>query len=119
MAESNLESYLITVNTETYALTQPASPTYPLVTYAGISDEAKTNLDGSVYLTEAKFRVDAWGQTYSSAKAIANQVITDLNGHSGDFQGLDVNFIKAAGIEEIYDTDLNLFKVPVEVTIYY
>ncbi len=119
MAESNLQSYLVTVNTETYALTQPASPTYPMVTYTGISDEAKTNLDGSVYITEAKFRVDAWGQTYSSAKSIANQVMSDLNGYAGDFQGLDVNFIKAIGVEETYDTDLSLFKIPVEVTIYY
>jgi hypothetical protein len=60
-------------------------PTLPFLAYFEISGNNEQSFDGPNRLMVVRYRVAAWGSSYSSAKKLANTVKLALNGFRGTF----------------------------------
>lgn len=96
-----------------YPVVLPQNPTLPAMTYQRISDALASHVSGASTLTQSRVQVDCWGRTYASAKALANQVITALDGYEGDFKSIVLT------TRDFFEEGSEIYRVSVDVSIWH
>ena len=103
------------VSTRVFGMMIPQSATLPCITTQRISTPRISTMDSSGAtgdLTSPRFQIDAWATTQKSAKAIADAIRAELNGHTGTTgTGVTVHAILAEGESPSYDPDTSLYRV--------
>lgn len=104
--EESVHSYLSTysglvslISTRVYAFRFPQEATLPCVTYQRISTPRDLTHDTAGIgsdLAHPRFQLDSWADSYSSAKAINDQIRAALNGRHG-LTGTQVETATVAG----------------------
>jgi hypothetical protein len=108
------------VGTRIYPIVAPESPVYPLVTFAEIAhDKVKTSGGTSGNMNEALYQFSCWADTYASARAVANQVITALEDYSGTYDSTTIQFSYYDSENEMFEPTTKKFNIPIDFTIWY
>lgn len=68
------------ITTRVYPNFIPQAPTYPLIVYQKITGYRDHALTGPTGKAHPRFQVEAWAETYSAAKALANAIREALDG---------------------------------------
>lgn len=77
------------VGTRIYPMQVPQGAVLPAVTYQRISTIRAQDLRGSTGLADPRIQVDSWAESYTTAKAVAQEVRRALDGYaSGDATAL-------------------------------
>ena len=102
------------VSTRIYPLICPQGVTYPAVTYQRISTMPREVAMGSdPGIARARIQVSAWGVTYSSVKAIADQIRLALERYNTT--GIFGTFIIAEN--DLYDEEALKYGVAVDAEV--
>ena len=83
---ANYAGLVSLISNRVYAFQMPQGVTLPCVTFQRISTPRDLTHDSSGIgneLAHPRFQFDAWAETYSSAKAITEQIRAALNGKTG------------------------------------
>lgn len=118
--EEGLKSYLSTytglnslISGRVYHMSIPENATLPCLTYQRIDTPRTTTMDSSGAtgdLTSPRFQFDAWAATFSSAKAITDQVRAALNGKTGSVGGVTIRASLASDERSSQDNDLSIYR---------
>ena len=97
------------VTTRCYYNYIPQSPTYPLIVIQRVTGSRIHHLGGPSGAVRPRFQIEAWAETYSAAKGLANLIRAALDGkeYTEDTDGTAINRITEAGdtrITEAGDT---------------
>jgi len=66
------------VSNRCYALVAPESAARPYIVFQVISNPTLNDLDGDVGISNRRFQVDVWADTYGAAKALGKTAATSL-----------------------------------------
>lgn len=118
--EEGLVTYLKTVagltaliSTRIYAFAIPQEATLPCVTYQRISTPRYPSHDtsgASGNLSRPRVQFDAWATTYSSAKAITDQLRAALNGKKGSTGGVTLQGALVVEEAPTYEPETKLYR---------
>lgn len=71
----------------------PQGVNYPAIKYQRISSARRYDISASsVGVTEASFQINCLAETYSEAKALAAEVVSELSGYTGQWGDLQCRF---------------------------
>lgn len=111
------------VSTRVYAYKIPQGATLPAVTFQRISTARSLTHDTSGAggdLSSPRFQFDAWATTYSSAKAIANQLRAALNGKKGTIAtGVSINAALVEDERPSYEPETNIYQISCDYFIWH
>ena len=82
-----------TAGSRVYPSRLPPTPVYPALTYQKVSGVRTYTHGGADLLAEPRFQVTNWGESYSDAKILADEVRTALSGFSGTMGGAGGVFV--------------------------
>jgi hypothetical protein len=100
------------VGNRVYPVLLPQNPTYPAITYRRDDDSRYSTLDGNQNaFVDASLILDAWGETYAAAKNLADEIKAALQNLTGDMSGLTVNRVHMGGYVEVYETEVQAYRV--------
>ncbi len=103
-----------------YPLMLPEAAMFPAASYQLISAIEQYTLDGPLGLTQARLQIDAWGQTYGSAKILAAAIHAVLNGYDGTLdEGTAVFEIERDQATDGFDPNSRLYRVQSDFMILY
>lgn len=105
------------VSTRVYPATAPQDPTFPLIVYNRISGSRFESLAGSSGLARPRFQFDVYATTYSSAKAVAEQIRLALQGFRGTVASVDIQAVNYNGDSDNYEEDSELYVVSLDFEI--
>lgn len=99
-----------------YPVAAPQGATRPYVTYQQVSRQPIRSTSGASGGTRPRAQIDCWGDTYTSARAVAKQVRLALDNFRGTAGGVTV---RAASLEselDLKDTEVEpkLFRVSLD-----
>ena len=124
--EESMVAYLATVTavttlvgTRVYPCALPQDPVLPAVVYQRTGATRDRSGSGPTNLVEATYMLTVWGETYSSAKAVARVVRDALDGAAGPWSGVELGLAQADDTRDDYNSDLFLYGAAVELTIQY
>jgi hypothetical protein len=103
------------VNTRIYPITMPQNPTLPAVTYQKISGVVDYGVSS---IKRPRFQFDAWASSYSSARAVAEQIKSALNRYTGTMGGAGGVTVIGTWIEnemDLFEPDTGLYRVSVDI----
>ncbi len=106
--------------TRIYPLLLPQDPTLPAVTYQTISRVMEEVRGAGPRYAETRVQIDCWAASYSSAKAVAEQVraaLQDYTGTMGGAGGVPVLDGDMTSETDVYEPDALLHRVMVEALI--
>lgn len=92
------------VTTRCYYNYIPQSPTYPLIVIQRVTGSRVHHLSGPSGAVRPRFQIEAWAETYSAAKALANLIRKALDGKkytTGDIritEAGDIRIIEAGDV---------------------
>ena len=106
------------VGVRVYPVILPQNPTYPAITYRRDGDSRYATIDGnqSAFISASMF-VDSWAETYSGAKVLADAVKAAFQNLTGDMAGLAVNRVHMGGYVEVYETEVQAYRVSHEIIV--
>lgn len=109
------------VSTRVYPEALKVNVTMPAITYLQVSSVPIRTMGGRVGRSP-RFQIDCWGSTPSSARAVAETVITALDHYSGTMGGGGGVTVRGAFLEndqQIHEPEANLHRVSLDFTIHY
>lgn len=104
-----------------YPLALPQEPTPPAVVFLKVSGPRDLTQSGASGLVNPRFQVDAWAATYSSAKAVAEQVRLALIGFSGTMGGASGVYVSGVNLDnerDLYEDETRLYRVSLDFTLW-
>lgn len=107
------------VGSRIYPMMVPQGAALPAVTYQRISGERIHAMVDDPGLASPRIQVDAWGSTYSSAKAVAAQVIDCLQRWSGVVETVTVQDTYFQGDQDLYDQETERWQVSMDFIIWH
>lgn len=107
------------VGTGIYPLMVPQGAALPAVTYRRVSGERVHAMVDDPGLAYPRIQVDAWGATYASAKAVADQVIDCLQRWSGTVETVIVQDTYFSGDMDIYDPETERWQVSMDFIVWH
>lgn len=103
-----------------YPVIWPDAPTFPLVTYQRVSTVTQNMLSGPLSMATVRMQYDAWGITYSDAKAAAAALTASLEGFQGTLpNGIAVDNIVLDSSFDLYDSPSLRFRVSSDFLVTY
>jgi len=75
------------VSTRVYPNVLPQNSAYPSITYSRVSDNPVRAMSADASVKQSRYQFDAWGTSAESARALADQIISALNGYVGSMNG--------------------------------
>ena len=93
-----------------YPVRMPQEPTLPCITYQRISGPVEYSRDGPG-LTESRFQISCWAETYAGAIALAAAVRSAI----GIFP--EVSFLENQ--PDMYEPETSVYHIPVDVMIWH
>jgi hypothetical protein len=120
---AHLKANVPLVSGRVYPLVIPQSATLPCITYQRISTPRQYSLGGTDTVANPRIQIDCWGSTYSSVKAVAEQVLTALNQRMGQIgsgaQAFDVLVSLADNEADSYEPETGRYRVRIDFRIMY
>jgi hypothetical protein len=111
------------VSTRVYAFKLPQGATLPAVTFQRISSARSLTHDTSGAgndLARPRFQIDAWATTYSSAKAISDQIRAALNGKRGTIAtGVSINAALVEDERPAFEPETNIYQISCDYFIWH
>lgn len=107
------------VSSRVYPLVMPQKTTLPATTYQTTALKPDRNLAGNTGRMTATIRINAWAETYTEAKNLAEALRTALNDYSG---AMGSDTIQRSGVEsetDGWDEETELYRVSMQITIIY
>jgi hypothetical protein len=117
MIETALRSILVNddtvaaLTTRCYPVMLPQNPTYPLILYTKISGERAHHLSGVSGHAHPRFQVEAWAETYTAAKTLAEAIREALDGYMGTDSGVEIGSCLIDSEHDIYEPELKVYRV--------
>lgn len=106
-----------------YPLVIPQGAPLPCVTYQRISTPRQYTMGSTATVVNARMQVDAWGDSYASAKATAAAVLAALNHESGQIGAgakvFDVLVSLADNEADSYEPDTGRYRVRIDFRVMY
>jgi len=116
MIESALRSILITddtvkaITTRCYPIAIPQSPTYPLILYTKITGMRDHTLRGASGHAHPRFQIEAWAETYTEAKTLADAIRNALDDYSGTVLGTVIWSCLIDSEQDIYESEIEVYR---------
>jgi len=95
----------------------PQSPTYPAVSYFQVSSTQTHAMGNDVDLWRVRMQVDVWGDTYASARILADEVRARLSRWKGTQDDVRVIDILFDDEDTPLDPDMQLYRVSTDWTL--
>ena len=117
MIESAIRSILITddtvkaITTRCYPVTIPQSPTYPLILYTKITGMRDHTLRGASGHAHPRFQIEAWAETYTEAKTLADAIRNALDDYSGTVLGTVIGSCLIDSEQDVYESEIEVYRV--------
>lgn len=102
---ARLVAQVATVSSRVYPIRLPQSVTYPALVYRLVSAPRIQTHNGPMGKTFARYDIAAYGTTYATAKAAAEQVRIALDGFSGTMNDVTVANIRHDGERDLHDPE--------------
>ena len=83
----------------------PQDVTFPAILYSRLMTDRNQSIDGNVGVTEVMVSIDCIAESYSQAKAMADQVRTILHGYRGAWSTLVCRHTKLDNETDDYEQD--------------
>jgi len=119
LAQSGITSL---VGQRIYFVQAPQDTETPYIVVTKVSGVREHSHDGSSHLAHPRFQFSVFATTYSSAKSIASALQTALQGYSGTMGGESGVSVGATFYEnemDFYETESQLYHVPVDYIIWH
>jgi len=107
MIEKNLVASLKTIFERVYPLTMPQNVEFPVMTYQVIYDGTEQSVKGDVCGRDTRFQVDIYSKSYSEAKSIKEQAVSNIV----DLKGGEISS------QDLYDQEMQLFRQLIDFKI--
>lgn len=111
------------LGTRVYPLRLPQGPTYPAITYFKVSNTRVRTMGAPNLGGRPRVQVSCWGETYASAKAVANQVRAALDGYGpatmGGVGGLVVKAVQLENEQDLEHNKPDLVEIALDFTIWH
>lgn len=121
---SNKAAVTSLVSTRIYPLKAPQGASYPRITYQEVFGEHVRSLEGSTAAHGYKrIRISSWGQTYTSAKALAEVLRLALDGYRGTWNTTVIHgCLLISEVGDIYHppqegSDIGVYQVPFDFDV--
>jgi len=117
MIESAIRSILINddtvkaITTRCYPVTIPQSPTYPLILYTKISGDRDHTLRGASGHAHPRFQIEAWSESYTGAKTLADAIRNALDDYTGTAAGTVIGSCLIDSERDIYESEIEVYRV--------
>ena len=117
MIESALRYILVNdttvkaITTRCYPVTIPQDPTYPLILYTKISGMRDHALRGASGHAHPRFQVEAWAETYTAAKTLADAIRNALDDYTGTASGTYIASCLIDSERDIYEPEIEVYRV--------
>lgn len=105
------DSTVSAITTRCYPVTIPQSPTYPLILYTKISGMRDHTLGGASGHAHPRFQVEAWAETYSGAKTLADAIRDALDDYSGTVSGTVIHSCLIDSERDVYESEIEIYRV--------
>ena len=103
-----------------YPVVAPESPEYPLVIYSEITKRKIISSGGTTdNLTEALYQFGCWADTYSSARAVANQVMTAIEDYAGTSDNTTIQFCFFNSENEMFEPTTKKHFIALDFNVWY
>lgn len=127
MIESGLFAFLsgnAAINTlcsdRIYPVILPQAPALPCVTYRIEGEQRSKNLsEGQESFVGATLMLDAWGETYKTAKALSEALRSELMNYQGLMGSVNVNQVFIDSPIDVYEDRVELHRSSRVFTIWY
>lgn len=99
------------ITTRCYPVMIPQSPTYPLILYTRISGMRDHVLGGATGHAHPRFQVEAWAETYSGAKTLADAIRIALDDYSGTASGTVIHSCLIDSERDVYESEIEKYRI--------
>jgi len=106
------------VTTRCYYNYIPQSPTYPLIVIQRVTGSRVHHLSGPSGAVRPRFQIEAWAETYSAAKALANLIRAALDGKEYTEDGVKFSCLSQAEIDG-YEEAVNAHRIIQDYSVRY
>lgn len=108
------------VGTGIYPPPAPQDATYPLVTFQQISG-VRTHVMGpnETGFVDARFQVDSWATSSTSARAVAEQVRLALSCYRGTSDTIVIDLVVIENEQALYDDEVELHRIIHDYIVHY
>ncbi|MDA3835853.1 MAG: DUF3168 domain-containing protein [Spirochaetales bacterium] len=117
MIESALRYILINdatvsaITTRCYPVMLPQYPVYPLILYTKISGDRDHHLQGPSGHAHPRFQVEAWSESYTGAKTLADAIRKALDGYSGTAAGTKIWSALIDSERDTFESVISVYRV--------
>ena len=125
MIESALHYILVNdttvkaITTRCYPVTIPQSPTYPLILYTKISGDRDHALRGASGHAHPRFQIEAWAETYTGAKTLADAIRNALDDYSGTAAGTVIHSCLIESERDTYESEIEIYRIMQDYMIWH
>lgn len=124
MIESAIRHILVndatvkTLTTRIFPVTIPQDPIYPLILYTKISGMRDHILQGPSGFAHPRFQIDAFAETYTAAKSLANAIRKALDGYRGTVLDTRIGSCLIDSERDIYESEIKIYRVSQDYLIW-
>jgi hypothetical protein len=98
------------ITTRCYPVIIPQNPTYPLILYTKISGDRDHVLQGASGHAHPRFQIEAWAETYTGAKTLADAIRNALDDYSGTAAGTKIWSCLIDSERDIYEPEIHVYR---------
>lgn len=100
-----------------YLGTIPQKPEYPFTASGKATGGRDHHLRGASGVAYPRFQIEAWAETYTAAKALANAVRKALDGYSGTVGTVDVRSILILSERDFYEEAVKAHRIIMDFSV--
>lgn len=95
------------------------NPTYPLILYFKVTGVRDHCLQGPTGLATPRFQIEAWAETYSEAKALANAIRKALDGKKFTVDTVVISSILIQSERDFYEPAVSCHRIIQDYTVWH
>lgn len=107
------------VSTRIYPFIAQQKSARPYLTYQRVSTVRPSAMAVDIGIAQARFQIDAWGDTYDSVKSVSEQVRAALQRFSGTVSAVDILDIYIDNEQDLFEDDAKIYRVSQDYTIFH
>ena len=124
--EADIRTYMLTrtaitdlVSTRIYFQKLPQNATFPLLVSNRISTKREYSHSGDSNLTTPRVQYSCYAETWTAAKDLAEQIVSEMSGFSGTAGSTTVYSTFVENELDLNDPESKLYFIPVDLMITY